>query len=143
MSSEPIDLQAERLFKAARRGERLWPLAIGVALLYLLSTCWSFSRALGGSGLPVTVHAHPTVWVPLALAAVVVATRVLGRLAEESGGSPFWWPRQSRRLLIGLAFALPVLLAAVQPAMVLMQIDAGDAHPATLGAWLVGITATP
>ena len=140
MTSEPIDRQAERLFKAARRGERLWPLATGVAVLYLLSTCWSFSRALGGAGLPVTVHAHPTIWVPLALAAVVGATRLLSRIAEESGASPFWWPRQSRRLLIALAFALPVLLAAVQPAMVLMQIDAGNAHPATFVGWLIGVT---
>ena len=91
MTSEPIDLQAERLFKAARRGDRLWPLAIGVALLYLLSTCWSFSRSLGGAGLQVTVHAHPTVWVPLGLAAVVAATRLLaasrsGRARRRSGG---------------------------------------------------------
>lgn len=141
MTSEPVDLQAERLFKAARRGDRVWPLAAVVAVLYALSTCWSFTRALGGAvGTTVTVHAHPTVWVPLGLAAVVGAARVLARIAEEAGSSPFWWPRQARRLLVGLAFGLPVLLAAVQPALILMQIDAGSAHPLPIGPWLVGVT---
>lgn len=141
MTSEPVDLQAERLFKAARRSDRLWPLATGVAVLYLLSTCWSFTRPLGrAAGIAVTVHAHPTVWVPLGLALVVGAARVLARVAEEAGSSPFWWPRQARRLLVGLAFALPVLLAAVQPALVLLQIDAGVAQPSSIGGWLVGVT---
>ena len=87
-----------------------------------------------------TVHAHPTVWVPLALAAVVVGTRVLARLAEESGGRRSGGRGSRGGCSIGLAFALPVLLAAVQPAMVLMQIDAGDAHPATLAG---GSSASP
>lgn len=143
MTSEPVDLQAQRLFKAARRSERVWPLAVVVGVLYLLSTCWTLTRSLGGDGAPVVVHAHPTVWVPLALALVVVAARALAAIAEEAGASPFWWPRQARRLLIGLAFGLPVLLFLVQPALILMQIDGGSAHPSTMGAWLVGVTTVP
>lgn len=142
MTSEPVDLQAQRLFRAARRGERVWPLAALVGVLYALSTCWSFSRALGGDGVLVTVRVHPTIWVPLGLAGFAAAVQVFARVAEESGASPFWWPRQARRVLVGLAFALPVLLAAVQPALVLMQIDAGSAEPEPIAAWLVGITAS-
>ncbi|HEV7623139.1 MAG TPA: hypothetical protein VGO26_03315 [Amnibacterium sp.] len=142
MTSEPVDLQAQRLFKAARRGERVWPLAALVAVLYALSTCWSFSRALGGHGVLVTVRAHPTIWVPLGLAAVAAAAQLLARIAEEAGASPFWWPRQARRVLVGLAFGLPVLLAAVQPALVLMQIDSGSAQPMPIAGWLIGTTAS-
>jgi hypothetical protein len=142
VTSEPVDLQAQRLFKAARRGERVWPLAALVAVLYALSTCWSFSRALGGDGVLVTVRVHPTIWVPLGLAALAVAVQVLARVAEEAGASPFWWPRQARRALVGLAFALPVLLAAVQPALVLMQIDAGTADPTPIAGWLIGMSAS-
>jgi hypothetical protein len=142
MTSEPVDLQARRLFQAARRGERLWPLTVGVALLYLLSTCWSVTRALSGGGPLVTVHAHPTIWVPVGLAALALAAQVLARIAEEAGSSPFWGPRQVRRVLVGLAFGLPVLLSAVQPALVLMQIDAGTAQPAPIADWLVGLSAS-
>ena len=77
MTSEPVDLQAERLFRAARRGDRLWPLSTAVALLYLLSTCWSFTRPLGGAGLPVTVHAHPTLSEVVREAALNVDKRAL------------------------------------------------------------------
>ncbi len=142
MTSEPVDLQARRLFKAARRGEHVWPLAAVVALLYVLSTCWSVTRALDGVGPLVTVHAHPTIWVPAGLVALAVAAQVLARVAEEAGASPFWWPRQARRVLVGLAFGLPVLLSAVQPALVLMQIDAGTAQPAPIAGWLIGVTAS-
>jgi hypothetical protein len=142
MTSEPVDLQAQRLFRAARRGERVWPLAALVAVLYALSTCWSFSRALGGDGVLITVRAHPTIWVPLGLVALAAAVQALARIAEEAGASPFWWPRQGRRVLVGLAFGLPVLLAAVQPALVLMQIDAGQAQPMPIAGWLIGMTAS-
>jgi hypothetical protein len=142
MTSEPVDLQAQRLFRAARRGERVWPLAALVAVLYALSTCWSFSRALGGDGVLITVRAHPTIWVPLGLVALAAAVQALARIAEEAGASPFWWPRQARRVLVGLAFCLPVLLAAVQPALVLMQIDAGQAQPMPIAGWLIGMTAS-
>jgi len=142
MTSEPVDLQARRLFKAARRGERLWPLAAVVALLYVLSTCWSVTRALDGGGPLVTVHAHPTIRVLVGLAALPTAGRVLARIAEEAGASPFWWPRQVRRTLVGLAFGLPVLLTAVQPALVLMQIDAGTAQPGAIAGWLIGLSAS-
>jgi hypothetical protein len=142
VTSEPVDLQAQRLFRAARRGEGVWPLAALVAVLYVLSTCWSLSRALGGDGLLVTVRAHPTIWVPVGLAVVAAAVHALARLAEDAGASPFWWPRQGRRALVGLAFGLPVLLAAVQPALVLMQIDAGQAQPVPLAGWLIGLTAS-
>lgn len=142
MTSEPVDLQAQRLFKAARRGEHIWPITGFVAALYLLSTFWSFTRALGGEGVLVTVHAHPTIWVPVGLVALAVGSQVLARIAEEAGASPFWWPRQVRRVLVGLAFGLPVLLTAVQPALVLMQIDAGVAQPAPIADWLIGLSAS-
>lgn len=141
MTSEPVDLQARRLFKAARRGEHVWPLTAVVAVLYLLSTCWSVTRTLSGGGPLVTVHAHPTLWVPVGLVALAVASQVLARIAEEAGASPFWWPRQVRRVLVGLAFGLPVLLTAVQPALVLMQVDAGTAQPVPIADWLIGVSA--
>jgi hypothetical protein len=142
MTSEPVDVQARRLFKAARRGEHVWPLTVVVALLYVLSTCWSVTRTLGGAGPLVTVHAHPTIGVPVGLVALAVASQVLARIAEEAGASPFWWPRQVRRVLVGLAFGLPVLLTAAQPALVLMQIDAGSAQPAPIAGWLIGLSAS-
>ena len=142
MTSEPVDLQARRLFKAARRGEHVWPLTAVVAVLYLLSSCWSVTRTLRGGGPLVSVHAHPTLWVPAGLVALAVASQVLARIAEEAGSSPFWWPRQARRVLVGLAFGLPVLLSALQPALVLMQSDAGTAHPAPSADWLIGLDAS-
>ncbi len=143
MTSEPVDAQADRLFRAARRAERVWPLALTVAILYLMSTCWSFSRPLGGGdGLIATVRAAPSPWVLLGLAGIAVGGRVLSRLAEDAGASPFWWPRQTRRLLVVLAVALPVLLAAVEPTLVILGIDAGSAHPAGLGDWLVRVSVT-
>lgn len=140
--SDAVDRQAESLFRAAKRSERLWPAGVVVLALYLASCSWSFTRALGGTDQTATVRALPNVWVPIALVGIVVGGKVLAKLAEDSGGSPFWWPRQARRVLVGLAFALPVLLFAVEPLLVITSVDAGRSDPITLGDWLVRLDVT-
>jgi hypothetical protein len=141
-TDRPIDDPARRILRATRRGESLWLLALAVAGVYLLSTCWSFSREFGSTGSDVTVRAHPTPLVFAAIAAVAAGAQVLARIAEDAGASPFWWPRQARRLLIVLAFAFPVLLAVVAPALAILSVDAGASSPDTFG-WLVHVTVSP
>ena len=143
MSREaPIDDEARRLLRSARRHDRLLPSALGVAVLYLMSSCWGFVRPLGGGGPDVRVQATPTVWGFAAIALVVVTGKVAARIAEEAGASPFAPPRWARRLLIVAAVALPLLLAGVEPAVAIMTVDGGSLQ-VPVPHWLVTVAATP
>jgi len=143
MSGQSVEREAEGLFRRARRSERLWPIGLLVALLYLASSCWSFTRAFGETGAVATVRALPSAWVLLGLVAIVVAGHALSRAAERAGASPFFWTRQARRLLIALAVVLPVLMFAVEPALAIMAVDAGRVDGGTLGGWLLTVRITP
>src|SRR3954452_24937751 len=121
----PTDDEARRLVRSARRRDRLVPIGIGVAALYLVSSCWGFLRPLGGQGPEVRVQAAPTVWGFAAIALVVVTAKVAARVAEQAGTSPFAPPRLARRLLILAAVVLPLLLAGVGPSPGILAGDAG------------------
>jgi phosphatidylglycerophosphate synthase len=138
----PIDDEARRLLRSARRRDRLLPLAVGVAALYLMSSCWGFVRPLGGAGPDVRVQATPTIWGFAAIALVVVAAKIAARIAEDAGASPFAPPRWARRLLVVAAVALPLLLAGVEPTVAIMTVDAGSLHVPE-PHWLVTVAATP
>lgn len=141
---QPIDERADRLLRGARRGEHLVPLAVAAAVLYGLSTIWSFTRPLGGTGgTCARIAAHPTPWVLLGLVGVVVLGQVMSRVAEEAGASPFWWLRLTRRVLLTAVVGLPLLLAGVEPVLAIMAVDAGSLHPATFGDVLVTVSVTP
>jgi hypothetical protein len=138
----PVDDEARQLLRAARRRDRLVPTAIGVAALYLMSSCWGFLRPLGGAGLEVRVQATPTVWGFASIALVVVVGKIAARIAEDAGTSPFAPPRWARRLLIAAAVGLPLLLAGVVPTIAIMTVDSGSLQvPAP--HWLVTVAATP
>lgn len=139
----PVDDEARQLLRSARRRDRLVSAAIGVAALYLMSSCWGFLRPLGGAGGPeVRVQATPTVWGFTAIALVVVVGKVAARIAEDAGTSPFAPPRWARRLLIVAAVGLPLLLAGVVPTIAIMTVDSGSLRvPAP--HWLVTVAATP
>lgn len=138
----PVDDEARRLLRSARRRDRLVPTGIGVAALYLMSSCWGFLRPLGGGGPEIRVQAAPTVWGFAAIALVVVVAKVAARIAEDAGTSPFAPPRWARRLLIVAAVVLPLLLAGVVPTIAVMTVDAGSLQvPAP--HWLVTVAATP
>src|SRR3954449_10766628 len=96
----PIDEEARRLLRSARRRDRLVPIGVAVAALYLMSSCWGFLRPLGGHGTVIRVQAAPTVWGFAAIALVVVAAKIAARVAEDAGASPFAPPRWARRLLV-------------------------------------------
>ncbi len=138
----PVDDEARRLLRSARRRDRLVPIGIGVALLYLMSSCWGFLRPLGGAGPEVRVQAMPTVWMFAAIALVVVGAKVAARIAEDAGVSPFAPPRLARRVLVAAAFVLPVVLAGVVPTVAIMTVDAGSLQ-VPVPHWLVAVAATP
>ena len=139
---QPIDDEARRLLRSARRGDRLLPIAVAVAAIYLMSSCWGFVRPLGGDGRDVRVQATPTVWGFAAIALVVVAGKVAAKVAEDVGSSPFAPPRWARRLLVVAAVALPLLLAGVEPTVAIMTVDAGSLQ-VPVPHWLVTVAATP
>ncbi|MFD1722631.1 hypothetical protein [Amnibacterium endophyticum] len=135
MAGEDLTSEADAIFARAARPQRLWPLAIGVLVLYLASSFWAIERPFGGSGREAVLHSTPTWWVPLLIVGVVLGGRRLGRLEQEAGGSPWRWPRIARRTLIGLAIALPLMSFAVAPASAVIAADAGSTHvglPASL-----------
>src|SRR3954447_26921749 len=137
-----IDDEARRLLRSARRRDRLMPVGIAVAALYLMSSCWGFLRPLGGQGPEVRVQAAPTVWGFAAIALIVVGAKVAARVAEDAGTSPFAPPRWARRLLIAAAVVLPLLLAGVVPTIAIMTVDAGSLQ-VPVPRWLVTVAATP
>lgn len=136
------DDEARRLLRSARRRDRLVPAGIGVAALYLMSSCWGFLRPLGGEGPEVRVQATPTIWGFAAIALVVVGAKVAARIAEDVGASPFAPPRWARRVLLVAAVVLPLLLAGVVPTVAVMTVDAGSLQ-VPVPHWLVAIAATP
>jgi hypothetical protein len=137
------DDEARRLLRSARRRDRLLPIAVAVAAIYLMSSCWGFVRPLGGAdGRDVRVQATPTVWGFAAIALVVVAAKVAAKIAEDAGSSPFAPPRWARRLLVVAAVALPLLLAGVEPTVAIMTVDAGSLQ-VPVPHWLVTVAATP
>jgi phosphatidylglycerophosphate synthase len=138
----PTDDEARRLLRSARRRDRLLPIGIAVAALYLMSSCWGFVRPLGVGGPDVRVQAAPTVWGFAAIALVVVSAKVAARIAEDAGASPFAPPRWARRLLVVAAVALPLLLAGVEPTVAIMTVDAGSLQ-VPVPHWLVTVAATP
>lgn len=121
----PVQDDADAILRQAARPERLWPIAVGVLVLYLASSLWTFQRPLGGSGRMAVLHATPTVWMPLLILAVVVGSRIAGRAEVEAGGSPWRWPRIARRTLTALAVALPVISFAVAPVTAVLEVDRG------------------
>lgn len=138
----PIDEEALRLLRSARRRDRLVPIGIGVAVLYLMSSTWGFLRPLGGAGPEVRVQALPTLWVFAAIAVLIVGAKIAARVAEDVGASPFAAPRVARRLLVVAAFVLPVVLAGVVPTIAIMTVDAGSLQ-VPVPHWLVAVAATP
>ena len=138
----PVDDEARRLLRSARRRDRLVPIAVAVAVLYLMSSCWGFLRPLGGAGPEVRVQAMPTVWMFAAITLVVVGAKVAARIAEDVGASPFAPPRWARRVLVAAAFVLPVVLAGVVPTVAIMTVDAGSLQ-VPVPHWLVAVAATP
>lgn len=138
-----VDDEARRLLRSARRGDRLIPTGMGVAFLYLMSSTWGFLRPLGGgAGEQVRVQSMPTIWMFAAIALVVVGAKVAARVAEDMGASPFAPQRLARRVLVTAAFVLPVVLAAVVPAVAIMTVDAGSLQ-VPVPQWLVAVAATP
>lgn len=116
---------ADLILRRAARPDRQWPLALGVLVLYLGSSLWAIQRPFGGTGREAVLHSTPTVWVPLIIAGVVVAGRVMGRAEAQGGGSPWRWPRIARRVLIGLAVALPLISFGVAPVAAVLAADSG------------------
>ncbi len=122
---DPAQDDADAILRQAARPERLWPIALGVLVLYLASSLWTFQRPLGGTGRIAVLHATPTVWMPLLIAAVLIGSRIAGRAEVEAGGSPWRWPRIAKRSLTGLAVALPLISFAVAPVAAVLEVDRG------------------
>ena len=118
--------EADAILARAAKPQRLWPLAVGVTLLYLASSFWAIQRPFGGSGRDAVLHSTPTWWIPLLIVGVVVGGRVLGRVERDAGGSPWRWPRIARRTLIALAIALPLMSFAVAPVAAVLAADSGS-----------------
>ena len=121
----PVQDDADAILRQAARPERLWPIALGVLVLYLASSLWTFQRPLGGTGRLAVLHATPTIWMPLLILAVVVGSRIAGRAELEAGGSPWRWPRIARRALTALAVALPLISFGVAPVAAVLEVDRG------------------
>lgn len=125
MAGGEVADDAEAILRRAARPDRLWPLAVGVLVLYLASSLWAIQRPFGTSGREAVLHATPTLWVPLLVVAVVVVGRVFGRTEQRAGGSPWRWPRVAKRVLTGMAVALPLLSFGVAPVAAVLSADAG------------------
>lgn len=140
MSSESVDARAEAIFRAEARPERLWPLAVGAAVLYVLATSWGFSRAFGDTGRVAQVQAAPSVLVLLAIVGTVAAARFAARAETRAGGSPWRWPRLARRSLAVLAVALPLFSFGVAPIVAITTVDAGRTDVPPPVSWLVNVS---
>lgn len=143
MAGEGLAEDAQTIFERAARPQRLWPLAVGVTVLYLASSFWAIERPFGGSGREAVLHSTPTWWVPLLIAGVVVGGRALGRVELRAGGSPWRWPRIARRTLIALAVALPLMSFAVAPVAAVLAADAGSTHVAMPASLVVQVGIDP
>ena len=132
---------AEAVFRAASRPARIWPVALAALVLYVLGSSWGFVRELGSTGRDAQVQAAPSVWVLLALAALVAAAH-LGRRVDERAGQPPWrWPARIRRVLAVLTVVLPLVAFGVAPVAAITAVDAGRTEvPAGIAALVhVGI----